>query len=109
MKKELYLVLENSDTAFATLDELKKEGFNATIMSTESLRHAVDYYPEEHTFISLRQLENKEMLESILCLFVLDTDHLEELKRVIRENTNNFKDIKGFMYSRGIDDYEGSI
>ena len=109
MKKELYLVLKNSEKAFATLEELKKEGFNATVISTESLRHAVDYYPGEHTFINLRQLEQKDLLESILCLFVLDTDHLEELKDIIRKSTNNFRDIKGFMYSRGIDDYEGSI
>ena len=60
-------------------------------------------------FLNLRQLEQKDLLESILCLFVLDTDHLEELKDIIRKSTNNFRDIKGFMYSRGIDDYEGSI
>ena len=84
MKKELYLVLENSDTAFATLDELKKEGFNATIMSTESLRHAVDYYPEEHHFFNLRHLEQEEMLQSVLCLFVVEDSHLETLKNIIR-------------------------
>jgi hypothetical protein len=109
MKKELYLVLENSDTAFATLDELKKEGFNATIMSTESLRHAVDYYPEEHHFLNLRHLEQKEMSQSVLCLFVVEDSHLEALKNIIRRYTNSFKDIKGFMYSRDILDYEGSI
>ena len=48
MKKELRLVLKSSDRAFSTLEELKREGFNATVVSTESLRHAVDYYPEEH-------------------------------------------------------------
>ncbi len=53
MKKELYLVLKSSDRAFATLEELKKEGFNATVLSGESLRHAVDYYPEEHHFFNL--------------------------------------------------------
>ena len=109
MRKELYLVLENSDTAFATLDELKKEGFNATIMSTESLRHAVDYYPEEHHFFNLRHLEQKEMSQSVLCLFVVEDSHLETLKSIIRRYTNSFKDIKGFMYSRDILDYEGSI
>ena len=30
-------------------------------------------------------------------------------KEVIRENTDNFKKIKGFMFSRPIEDYEGSI
>ena len=109
MKKELYLVIENSDTAFATLDELKKEGFNATIMSTESLRHAVDYYPGEHHFINLRHIEEKQSLESILCVFIIEEDKLNHLKEVVREYTNSFKNIKGFMYSRPINDYEGSI
>ena len=109
MKKELYLVLENSETAFATLEELKKEGFNATVISTESLRHAVDYFPEEHHFVNLRQLEQKQLLQSLLCLFVVDAEKLNNIKEVIRQYTNNFKDIKGFMYSRDIADYEGSI
>ena len=109
MKKELYLVLKTSDKAFETLEELRKEGFNATVVSGESLRHAVDYYPEEHHFFNLRQLEQKEMAQSVLCLFVMDEDKLEVIKNIIRNYTNNFKDIKGFMYSRDILDYEGSI
>ena len=109
MKVELTLVLKSTERAYETLQQLNEEGFNATVISTESLRHAVDYYPGEHHFFNLRQLENKEMLESILCVFVVDQEKVEQLKRVIREFTNEFKDIKGFMYSRSIDDYEGSI
>ena len=108
-KKELYLVLESTDTAFSTLEELKKEGFNATVVSTESLRHAVEYSPEEHHFLNLRHLEQQEMTQSVLCLFVIDADKLEDIKKIIRDYTNNFKNIKGFMYSRDILDYEGSI
>ena len=109
MKKELCLVLKSSDQTYATLEEIKSKGFNATVVSTESLRHAVDYYPGEHTFINLRHIEEKQLLESVLCLFVVDDSRLDNLKNVIREYTDNFKDIKGFMYSRTIDDYEGSI
>lgn len=109
MKIELTLVLKSTDRAYETLQQLKEAGFNATVMSTESLRHAVDYYPGEHHFINLRHVEDRELLESILCVFVVDDNRLENLKAVIRECTSNFKDIKGFMYSRSIDDYEGSI
>ena len=109
MKKELYLVLKSTEQSFATLEELKRSGFNATVISTESLRHAVDYYPGEHHFFNLRQLENKEMLESVLCLFIVDADKLDTLKKIIRDYTNGFKDIHGFMYSRDITDFEGSI
>ncbi len=109
MKKELFLVLKSSERAFSTLEELKSQGFNATVISSESLRHAVDYYPGEHHFFNLRQLEEKEMMESILCLFVVDDNKLPVIKDIIRKFTDNFKEIKGFMYSRDILDYEGSI
>ena len=109
MKVELTLVLKTTERAFETLEALKSAGFNATVMSSESLRHALDYYPGEHTFINLRHIEQKEMLESVLCLFLVDDNRLDDLKNVIRKYTNNFKEIKGFMHSRSIDDYEGSI
>ena len=109
MKRVLYLVLKSGEGAFHTLDELKKDGYNATVVSTESLHHVVDYFPEEHHFFNLRQLENKEMLESILCLFVIDESQLGNIKSSIRKLTDNFKEVKGFMYSQEISDYEGSI
>jgi len=107
--KLLYLGLKSSPAAHRTLEELKAEGFNATLLSGESLRHAVDYYPEEHNFLSLRHLEEKDKAESILCLFVLPDEKLEQVKNTIRGYTNNFADIKGFMFSRDIEDYEGSL
>ena len=109
MKRVLYLVLKSGDGAFHTLEELKKDGYNATVVSTESLRHAVDYFPEERHFFNLRQLEEKEMNESVLCLFVIDEKQLDYIKSFIRRLTNNFLDVRGFMYSQEISDYEGSI
>ena len=109
MKVELTLVLETTKKAQETLEQIRDAGFNATVMSSESLRHALDYYPGEHHFINLRHIEEQETLESLLCLFVIDDNRLEELKSVIRYYTNKFQDIKGFMYSRSIGDYEGSI
>ena len=108
MKKVLYLVLENSPKAIETLEELKKEGFNATVVSTESLRHALDESPEDHHFFGLRHLE-KEVSTSSLCLFIIEEHQLPVITNVIKECTNNFKDIKGFMYSQSVDNYEGSI
>lgn len=109
MKVELTLVLKTTEKAYDTLEEIKKAGFNATVMSSESLRHAVDYYPGEHHFINLRHIEEKQSLESVLCVFLVEKEHLNELKQVIRDCTKNFQELKGFMYSRPIDDYEGSI
>lgn len=109
MKVELTLVLKNSEMAFDTLEEIRQEGYNATVVSTESLRHALDYYPGEHHFFNLRHFEKQETLESVLCLFVVDDDKLQRLKDIIRDKTDHFNKIKGFMYSREINDYEGSI
>ena len=109
MKVELTLVLKTTERAYGTLEALKKAGYNATVMTTESLRHAVDYYPGEHTFINLRHIEQREAFESILGVFIVDDNRLDDLKKVIREYTKNFTEIKGFMYSRSIDDFEGSI
>jgi len=109
MKKELTLVLETNDRVYTTLQEIKSHGYNATVVSTESLRHAVDYVPNDQHFISLRHIEQVQQFESILCLFVVEETKLENLKQLIRNQTNDFKDIKGFMYSRDIEDYEGSI
>ena len=109
MKVELTLVLKTTERAYGTLEALKKAGYNATVMTTESLRHAIDYYPGEHTFINLRQIEKRDAFESILGVFIVDSERLDDLKRVIREYTKNFTEIKGFMYSRSIDDFEGSI
>lgn len=109
MKVELTLVLKTTERAYGTLEAIKRAGYNATVMTTESLRHAVDYYPGEHTFMSLRQVEQRETFESILGVFIIDDDRLDDLKNVIRECTKNFTEIKGFMYSRPINDFEGSI
>ena len=109
MKRIVYLVLKSNPDAIHTLEEIRRDGYNATIMTTESLHHAMDELPEERHFFTLRQVEKMSTNESILCLFIVDEDKLEHLKEVVRNNTDNFNKIKGFMFSRPIEDYEGSI
>ena len=109
MKKALYLVLKSTPKAFETFEDLKQRGFNGTVVSSESLRKAVEYYPEDHHFFNLRDLEKHEIKESILVIFVVDEENLTELKDVIRWDTNNFTNPKGFMYSFNLDDYEGNV
>ena len=109
MKKILYLTLEVNSETVKVLEEIKNDGYNATMISSGSLHHAFDVLPEERHFFSLRHVESVKNNESVLGLFVIDEDKLEHLKEVIRKNTDNFKKIKGFMFSRDIQDYEGSI
>lgn len=109
MKRIVYLVLKQDPNAFHVLESIKKEGYNATIVATESLRHMVEEPMEERHFFSLRHLEQMSLQESVLCLFVVNEEKLEALKNAIREGTDHFKAIKGFMFSRLVEDYEGSI
>ena len=109
MKRLVYLVIKSTPDAIHTLDAIKQDGYNATVVTTESLRHAFEDLPEERHFFTLRHAEKAKTNESVLCLFIVDEDKYEHLRDVIRENTDNFKKIKGFMFSRVIEDYEGSI
>ena len=109
MKSIFYLVLKGTPEAVHTLEIVKSEGYNATVMSTESLRRAMEELPEERHFFTLRHVEKAQTEDSIFCLFIVDNDKLDHLKDLVRTNTDNFKKIKGFMFSRPIEDYEGSI
>ena len=109
MKRLFYLILENDSKAFSAFEEIKAHGFNGTIVSTESIKHAVDEVPEENHFFNLRNYENQKNLVGLMCMFVIDEERLEELKQIIRDYTNNFKDIKGGMFSKKIYDFEGSF
>ena len=109
MKKVLYVILKNNPIVHDMLEELKNEGFNGTLIGSNSLRHTLDYYPEEHTFLNLRHIEDTETSESILCMFVWEEDVIEIIKEKVRKNTNNFKDLKGFMFSKDAPDFEGTM
>lgn len=109
MKKILYLVLKNTPKAHETLEALKEKGFNGTLIGSNSLRHTMEYYPEEHNFLNLRHLEsNIDTSESVMCMFVWDEEVIETIKEEIRKHTDNFSSIKGFMFTKNIEDYEGS-
>ena len=109
MKYILYLILKNDSKSYHVLEQIKAHGYNATLVNTESLRHALDEYPEENSFFTLRNYETQKLQESILCMFIEPEEKLEELKQIIRLYTNCFCDMKGAMFSRQLEDYEGSI
>jgi hypothetical protein len=110
MKKILYLILGKDAVALDVLDSIKKSGYNGTLIETASLRHALDdSFPEDKHFFSLVNYESHLKEESLLALFVVNEESLEPLKQCIRDHTDNFKKIKGGMFSRSISDYEGTF
>ena len=108
MKRALYLVLKNTPQAHETLEALREKGYNGTIVGSNSLRHPLDIDPEEHHFLNLRHITDVDISESILCVFVWEESTIEVIKEEVRLHTDNFKSIKGFMYSTPLEDYEGS-
>jgi hypothetical protein len=110
MKKILYLILGKDAVALDVLDSIKRSGYNGTLIETASLRHALDdSFPEDKHFFSLVNYESHLKEESLLALFVVNEEYLEPLKQCIRDHTDNFKKIKGGMFSRSISDYEGTF
>ena len=109
MKKALFVVLKNTPVSHDVLEELKNDGYNGTLIGSNSLRHALEYYPEDHNFLNLRHLEDTEVSESVLCMFVWEEAVIEVIKDKIRQYTNNFQDIKGFMFSEPVSDFEGTL
>ncbi|MCR5091801.1 MAG: hypothetical protein K6B51_03810 [Bacilli bacterium] len=110
MKKILYLILGKDAVALDVLDSIKRSGYNGTLIETASLRHALDdSFPEDKHFFSLVNYESHLKEESLLALFVVNEESLEPLKQCIRDHTDNFKKIKGGMFSRSISDYEGTF
>ena len=110
MKKILYLILGKGAVALDVLDSIKKSGYNGTLIETASLRHALDdSFPEDKHFFSLVNYESHLKEESLLALFVVNEESLEPLKQCIRDHTDNFRKIKGGMFSRSISDYEGTF
>ena len=109
MKKVLYLILKNTSVAHNVLEQIREEGYNMTLISSESLRHVVDDFPEENHFFTLRNYQQGQELESMLCIFVGEEDKVESIKKSVRKYTNGFKNVRGFMFSVSAEDYEGSI
>ena len=110
MKKILYLILGKDAFALDVLDSIKRSGYNGTLIETASLRHALDdTFPEDKHFFSLVNYESHLKDESLLALFVVNEESLEPLKQCIRDHTDNFRKIKGGMFSRSISDYEGTF
>jgi len=111
MKKVLYLILENGNEALPVFDSIRGAGYNGTLMRTASLRHALDDdQPEDTHFFSLAAYEHyHDHGEAMFALFVVDSEKLADLKQMIREKTDSFHKIAGGMFSRSLEDYEGSF
>ena len=110
MKHLLRVYIENVDHAFELLRDIREHGYNGIIFNTSSLKHKLeDSENDEYLFFNLEHLNHSHLVETTFCYFIVDEDKLEDLKSLVREGTNHFKDIRGGMYSSPLSDYEGSL
>ena len=79
-------------------------------VETISLRHAMEgSLPEETHFFSLMNWNVMNDQESTLSMYLVDEERVGALKEAIREHTDGFKKVKGAMFTKKIEDYEGTI
>ncbi len=109
MKRILYLFLENSPVALEVFHAVKEKGYNGTMLETISIRHAIEESPEETHFLTLMNWDMLNNRESTVTMFLVDEEKVEGLKEEIRLHTENFHKIKGAMFTKKIEDYEGNI
>lgn len=109
MKHLLFAVFENTDGTHDLIHELADQGINGTVLASTSLRHILHSIEEDRSFITLRQLEKRTFEDNTTFYTLLDEEELEKAQKIIREGTNNFKDIKGGMFVLPVEKYEGSF
>ena len=111
MKHLVFLILDHGDVVDKLFKQLSSEGFNATVLQARSIKHLLE--DEEHDdihFFNISHLEKQlSYPASTFCYFIVEEDKLEKLKVCVRESTDNFKKIKGAMFSYPISDFEGSF
>ena len=111
MKNILILILKNGDATGELFQILSQKGFNSSVLIAKSLKHILqdDEEDDDRMFFNLRHLATGTHKDSCFSYFILDDEDLKTVKDLIRKYTNNFKDVRGGMYSYKIDNYEGSI
>ena len=109
MKNLLILVLDHGELVDTIFKDLSSAGYNATVLNAISMRHMLEEESADLHFFNISHLEHAHHDASTSCYFIVDEDKLEELKEHIRIQTDNFKKIKGAMFSYKINDYEGTI
>ena len=110
MKHLLFVVLVNKKETHDLISELSKLGYNGTILSSTSVKHFIhDEDEDTPMFYSLAHLNEPKFVHNTTVYFILEDDKLKEVKNIIRKYTEEFKKIKGGMFSTPIESFEGSF
>lgn len=110
MKYLLFVVLENNLKTVELIHELSQKGYNGTVMASSSLKHMLEGEQEDTLhFVSLSHLHPENLSQNTTVYFILDENKVEEVKQLVREKTNQFKNTKGGMFTTPLESFEGSF
>lgn len=110
MKHLLILFLDHGELVDSVFRNLSENKFNATVFEARSIKHLLeDEESDDIHFLNINQINKNSYDKSTFCYFLVEEEKLEILKNLIREQTDNFKKIKGGMLSYPIPNYEGTI
>jgi len=111
MKHILFLILDHGEVVDQIFKTLKSGGYNATVLNARSIKHLLEdeSASDDIHFFNISHIERHLYSESTFCYFIVDEDRLENLKQIIRNETDSFKKIKGGMFSYKVENFEGSF
>ncbi|MCH3909841.1 MAG: hypothetical protein LKF75_04595 [Bacilli bacterium] len=111
MKILLFAVLDRGEATDALYAAIINDGYNGTIIKTQSLKHILSNSSDKAAVLSLSQIaENTHESGQNSTMFVIvDEDKLPKLQNDIRTHTDNFTKIHGAMFTVPIASFEGSF
>lgn len=112
MKVMLFAVLERGRATDELYSAIIADGYNGTIIKTQSLKHILRNEEFENAAtLSLSQIaeETHEGGQNSTMFVIVDEKKLSRLQQDIREHTENFTRIHGAMFVVPISSFEGSF
>jgi hypothetical protein len=112
MKVLLFAVLERGRLTDALYSAIIADGYNGTMIKTQSLKHVLQNENfEKAAALSLSEIaENThEPGQNSTMFIIVDETKLPRLQEDIRKHTDNFKKIHGAMFVVPLSSFEGSF
>lgn len=112
MKVLLFAVLDRGEATDALYAAIIADGYNGTIIKTQSLKHILNNAALEKTAVlSLSEIAEDTHLsgQNSTMFVIVDDTKLPQLQKDIRHYTENFTKIHGAMFVVPIESFEGSF
>lgn len=109
MKVMLFAILDRVEATEELIRRLSKEGYNGTVLSSDSIKHIVPKLQGEGASVSLSMLTDDLPHGNISLFLIIDEAKLDKLKEEIRKATGNWSKAKGGMFVLPLLSIEGTF